>query len=467
MARSGTSGKKKFQARLITLVAADDVALRLLEHTKGSAGTQFEKRLRELAKEADPSGNCTSTTATRTFVNWCKNAPSVPRPLSSALARRATRTGKANREEYLADIEVKVVKPLRKPYPPPGHIVAESDSAHDAWFQFMEERPIPDKRKAKLAFLRLQKKKLAVNVACDESVIFKTTKGKLVAGVLRDFCPSEEVVKWVDTIIAEALPKVTNIRKEDPGKLSQVGYTAGSLSQPAFHWARNLVEPKLNASAAAEMDAKSSSVFALLWQMARSRLPKEVIDDFDTFLAKSGIKRMDGSGQMASEGSSGTYSVVVGGTAFDFHDVELAPPTGVFGQNYSRGIHFEHQPHMFALAWTVSRNKRPDAGGNFYLAKYGIRVEAAPNTLVFWMPAELHGTSLLDHSPYDAAPDFIQRGAAIVTSNRLPGVWKKYRANEVTREEALAELMEASGEIFDKEEEEEEGKEGGDEKGGR
>ncbi|KAF8057457.1 hypothetical protein FPV67DRAFT_1456085 [Lyophyllum atratum] len=395
MARSGTSGKKKFQARLITLVAADDVALRLLEHTKGSAGTQFEKRLRELAKEADPSGNCTSTTATRTFVNWCKNAPSVPRPLSSALARRATRTGKgvqnyrrkviadldlnwkkANREEYLADIEVKVVKPLRKAPIHPQVTLLPSPIVHttrgsNSW----RSARSPTSGKQNSHSSGCKKKKLAVNVACDESVIFKTTKGKLVAGVLRDFCPSEEVVKWVDTIIAEALPKVTNIR-------------------PA---------------------------------------PEEVIDDFDTFLAKSGIKRMDGVARWPVK--------VPPGHIRWWWATRIRFPRRRIGSSH-RGF------------WSKLL-QRPDAGGNFYLAKYGIRVEAAPNTLVFWMPAELHGTSLLDHSPYDAAPDFIQRGAAIVTSNRLPGVWKKYRANE------------ASGEIFDKEEEEEEGKEGGDEKGGR
>ncbi|GLB43869.1 hypothetical protein LshimejAT787_1500530 [Lyophyllum shimeji] len=50
MARSGASGKK-----------------RLLERTKGSAGTEFEKRLRELAVEADPQGKYACTTVTRTF----------------------------------------------------------------------------------------------------------------------------------------------------------------------------------------------------------------------------------------------------------------------------------------------------------------------------------------------------------------------------------------------------------------
>ncbi|GLB44031.1 hypothetical protein LshimejAT787_1502150 [Lyophyllum shimeji] len=334
MARSGASGKKRYQARLITLVAADHVALRLLERTKGSAGTEFEKRLRELAVEADPQGEYACTTVTRTFVNWCKSAPSVPPPLRSALARRDACTGKgmrnyrrkvirdlnlnwkkASRDEYLADIEVVVVKPLRKPYPPPNHIVAESESAHVAWFKFMEERPIPDKRKPKLPFHRLQNEKLAINVVQDKSVIFKDTKGRLVGGVFRDFCPDEEAVKWAEAIVAEALPQLTNIRKEDPGKLSQVGYNAGKLNRPAFDWAKNLTRRKRDATAVAQMDVKSSSVFALLWQMVRSRLPKEVINDFDTFLTQSGIRRMDGSGQMASEGSSGTYSVVATATA--------------------------------------------------------------------------------------------------------------------------------------------------------
>ena len=85
------------------------------------------------------------------------------------------------------------------------------------------------------------------------------------------------------------------------------------------------------------MDVAESSAFALVWNMIRQRLPEEVISDFDAFTSAAGIKRMDGNGLMVDEEGRSFYQVAVGEAGdFEFHDVELAPPTGVFGENYSR-----------------------------------------------------------------------------------------------------------------------------------
>ena len=77
----------------------------------------------------------------------------------------------------------------------------------------------------------------------------------------------------------------------------------------------------------------------------------------------------------------------------------------------------------------------PEAGGHFFLAKYGIRIIAAANTCVVWKPSTAHGTSLQDLDPLDENPPCIQTGLAIVTPNRLSRVWKTYCEQKITQEE--------------------------------
>ena len=89
-------------------------------------------------------------------------------------------------------------------------------------------------------------------------------------------------------------------------------------------------------------------------------------------------------------------------------------------------MHYENQPHDYAIALTARRTGGINDGGHFYLGSYGIKVESAANSIVVWRPKDVHGTSLQNRSPYDDDPAFMQRGMAIVTSTRLPGVWEKY-----------------------------------------
>ena len=107
--------------------------------------------------------------------------------------------------------------------------------------------------------------------------------------------------------------------------------------------------------------------------------------------------------------------------------------------------HTEYQPHEYALAWTVRRDHPPDAGGHFYIGSYGIRIQAAANSLVVWRPADVHGTSLQDLDPHDPNPAFLQRGLAIVTPNRLPHVWQKFCDREYNNQQCLESLAEGEG----------------------
>jgi hypothetical protein len=114
--------------------------------------------------------------------------------------------------------------------------------------------------------------------------------------------------------------------------------------------------------------------------------------------------------------------------------------------------HYEHQPHKWAFAWTVSRSHGNSAGGHFYIACYGIRVESAPNTLVAWMPNDSHGTTLQACRPADDDPSFYQKGLSFVTSNRLKTVWRNYQDKLISWAEAMDSLYGpgvAGDEIFE------------------
>jgi len=67
-------------------------------------------------------------------------------------------------------------------------------------------------------------------------------------------------------------------------------------------------------------------------------------------------------------------------------------------------------------------------------------VQNAPNTLIAWKPGKFHGTSLQKVQPTLKATDFWQMGLAILTSNRLPGAWRKYLINEMTEAEVVQHL---------------------------
>jgi len=49
-----------------------------------------------------------------------------------------------------------------------------------------------------------------------------------------------------------------------------------------------------------------------------------------------------------------------------------------------KAIHKEGAPHKYSLFWTTERSLGEDEGGNFFISKYGIRIQGvgAKNTMV-------------------------------------------------------------------------------------
>ena len=96
--------------------------------------------------------------------------------------------------------------------------------------------------------------------------------------------------------------------------------------------------------------------------------------------------------------------------------------------------HFEHCPHKWLISWTLTRSEGPNAGGNFYLPQYGVKVESAANSLVAWQPRMWHGTSLRDCDPENIMASIREVGVSFVTSPRLATRWKQYAASNYSRE---------------------------------
>ncbi len=91
-------------------------------------------------------------------------------------------------------------------------------------------------------------------------------------------------------------------------------------------------------------------------------------------------------------------------------------------------MHFEGQPHPYAIQWILSRLQAADQGGHFYVASYAAKIILTSDTLILWRPSDIHGTSLANYSPRDPSPTFQQLGIAFVTPPRLQTVYRRYAA---------------------------------------
>ncbi|KAG6836575.1 hypothetical protein H0H93_006531 [Arthromyces matolae] len=362
-----------------------------------------------------------------------------------------------------AAIRTITVKTRVKGYPPYGTIIADTTTIYNLWYPHFVFGKQADSRLKRLPLDVLDKCQLQLDIGPHESVLLKDDRGQLLAFVIRNFCPDRSLLDWATAEANKQIPLRRNIRKEDTGKLVLMGYSAGSRSKTAFDWVKNITK-KTTEAEKLESDAAGSVLFALAWQLMKSQIPQEVIDDFTDFVKDLRIRRMDRGTQernsktlvdiSRAEENHGTLRVAVGKEEFEFDNVELAPPSGVVGRNYSRtlsaqirAMHRERHPHKWAVSWTMYRTPAA-TGSDFFLANLGIRIQQASNTAIGWQPACSHGTSLPDCRPDEDDPTFRQIGVAFVTSNRLAGAWKKYQAGLITREEAEKEVIEEMDEAM-------------------
>ncbi|KAF8231582.1 hypothetical protein L208DRAFT_1211526, partial [Tricholoma matsutake] len=123
----------------------------------------------------------------------------------------------------------------------------------------------------------------------------------------------------------------------DPGSIIQTGVSAGSRSKPTIGWVKNIKSKKLSDQFVNRLDEKTAHAFSLLWMLIHRRLPDELSDDILTWLAETGIYRMNKKivGGFEENSVKGELELEIGEESFNFEWAELAPPSGAMAANYS------------------------------------------------------------------------------------------------------------------------------------
>ncbi|KAI0692432.1 hypothetical protein C8T65DRAFT_586636 [Cerioporus squamosus] len=346
------------------------------------------------------------------------------------------------REEWLREhCDVVEVEKLKEQYPPYAHWVCESEAIWKLWEMHVLTGKLHDRRGGRFPLFLLDHGKLQHTARHDRSTLYvDKADGSLVAFVIRDWCPCPGIIKSIVESVLEARGYKKNVRLDDPGWISHAGITAGARHQPGFDWAHNLTSQKLAQSPEfiQNLRFRESSICAFFWNMAKSKLPSEVLGAYEDYLHKNFMPRMGGdAGSYMKSGNYHLHDCDVGGAeypgVFEFKAAELAPPSAMFSVNYARcvqavslRIHKEGCPHKWTISWTLDRPGGPSPGGNFFITEYGLMIEAAGNAVVGWQPARPHGTSLRNCSPADQEKVVLEVGLSFATSPRLAKQWARY-----------------------------------------
>jgi hypothetical protein len=86
------------------------------------------------------------------------------------------------------------------------------------------------------------------------------------------------------------------------------------------------------------LDRKTAHAYSLFWMLIRRKLPDELSDDLVTWMAETGIYRMNKEvvQGLREKSDTGEIELDIGGNSFNFQWAELAPPSGAMAANYSR-----------------------------------------------------------------------------------------------------------------------------------
>ncbi|KAI0390419.1 hypothetical protein F5Y17DRAFT_468965 [Xylariaceae sp. FL0594] len=288
------------------------------------------------------------------------------------------------RDAFLGKVKVVDIERLDEPYPIDGYYVAGTAKAKRQWDAYWRVR---------WSVKTFDKRRLRYIIPQDESVIFRDAETKqVVFVVLRDFLADEAVRESMISVCKELTNSRRDDRREDPGRLTHFGYTAGSRHdrqiQTAAPNTRQDTAPKRRREA--QLSTRAQGMAGIIWNLMRSKFSAEIIADYNDLIAECDFPRMD----LGRDDETFTFSI--DGKDVTFRDLELPPPSGLTSINYARHTHNETNGNKWVIAFTANAPRNPNRGGNFYLASYGIMLEPASNTATAWQSSDYHGTTLYE-----------------------------------------------------------------------
>ena len=176
-------------------------------------------------------------------------------------------------------------------------------------------------------------------------------------------------------------------------------------------------------------EAKVTTANALLFNYAMGLFPHEVTDNINKVLEENNLPRLDGN-KYGAQTEGFTVSFMEKEIVLN-HPLELCKAYAA--QNYAKYNHTDNNFLDFAIAccsrrgiykqthnnqWKIEEGNFE--GGNFFLTKWGIKIEMATNTLFCWPEEEEHGTTAIPRGGY-------QTGWSQNLSKRTVTAVKKWR----------------------------------------
>ncbi|KAJ2988777.1 hypothetical protein NUW58_g3797 [Xylaria curta] len=316
--------------------------------------------------------------------------PTPTRPDVIVRERLGLGWNSARRDAFFKTVKVVEIKRLSKPYPQRNCYVAGTPTAKAQWDTYWRTKPLDRVRRTTM---NLEKHRLQYIVPQNESVIFRDADThELILVVIRHLVPEEGIRKSMVDVCQELMRSRCDDRQNDPGRMVHFGYTCGSRYGRQIQLATPNMRMDTPATQRREerLNVKAQGMAGIVWNLMRSKLPPEIISDYNDMINEEDFPRMD----MGRDDEAFMFQVE--DRKVTFYDLELPPPSALAAINYARHTHIEANGNNWIVAYTANAPGDPDKGGNFYVASYGIMVEAASNAASAWRPSDYHGTTLYE-----------------------------------------------------------------------